>query len=263
MKILLSFDLEEFDIPREYGQEIGQEAQMGISLGGLKKIMNLLEELGIKATFFSTAEFAKKYPKTILELSKKHEIASHSCSHSSFSPEDLKKSRLVLEKIARKKIIGFRMPRLKKVSDTELKKAGYIYNSSCNPFYLPGRYNNFFKKRVPYIHEGILNIPSSSATPVARIPNFYLLFKVLPLFIFKIISKINLIWDNWLTIYFHPWEFADLGKFRLPFYVKKPYGDAMLKKLKDYLVWLKSQGTFITFSEFAAYFLSKSRLSLL
>jgi hypothetical protein len=68
------------------------------------------------------------------------------------------------------------MPRLKEVEDREIEKAGYEYNSSMNPTYLPGRYNNFFKTRTRYYSNNLLNIPIS-VTPLIRFPLFWLSFK--------------------------------------------------------------------------------------
>ena len=41
-KILLSFDLEEFDLPLEYDISISKQEQFNFSLKGLKKIIKLL-----------------------------------------------------------------------------------------------------------------------------------------------------------------------------------------------------------------------------
>ena len=56
--ILLSFDTEEFDVPKEHGVEIPLEEQVRISTIGTNKILDCLKRNGIKATFFCTANFA-------------------------------------------------------------------------------------------------------------------------------------------------------------------------------------------------------------
>ena len=82
-KILLTFDLEEFDLPKEFNINLSEDQMYKISLRGLNKIQELLKKHNLTATFFTTANFAKKYPKTIKQLSKdNHEIASHGYSHS-------------------------------------------------------------------------------------------------------------------------------------------------------------------------------------
>lgn len=256
-KILLSFDAEEFDIPEEYGQKIDEETKINVSREGLKGVLALLDRLNIRATFFTTANFALHNQKLIKEISKKHEIASHGFYHSSFSEGDLKKSRDILEKITEKRIIGFRMPRLSKINENNLARAGYKYNSSMSPIYMPGRYNNFFEKRTAYRKGEIVNIPLS-ATPLIRVPINWLSFKNFPLALIKVASIINLIFDNYLVLYFHPWEFVNINKYRLPWYVSRYSGEKMIERLEKYLLWLGKKGKFITFSEFAESFLKKN-----
>ncbi|HEY9809025.1 MAG TPA: polysaccharide deacetylase family protein [Halomicronema sp.] len=247
--ILLSFDVEEFDIPEEYGQKIEDFEKFQVSLEGLKGVLAILEKLDIKATFFITANFAMTYPSLVIKMAEKYEIASHGFYHSSFEIEDLKKSRKVLSEISGQKILGFRMARLKPLDDNYIEEAGYKYNSSMNPTYLPGRYNNFFKPRTAYYSNTLLNIPVS-VTPIIRFPLFWLSFKNFPLFLIKLASKFTLNNDRYLSLYYHPWEFANISKYPLPIYVKKLDGEAMLSRLETYLMWLKTQGKFIGFSEF-------------
>ncbi len=248
--VLLSFDVEEFDIPEEYGQSIDQKTQFWVSLQGLKAILSSLDTLEIRATFFVTANFAIHHEEIIREISQKHEIASHGFYHSSFSLEDLEKSRKTLEQITHTDVIGFRMARLMEVDEREIRNAGYKYNSSMNPTYIPGRYNNFFKKRTAYYSNEILNIPVS-VTPRIRFPLFWLSFKNVPLFWIQLASQITLQHDSYLCLYFHPWEFTNINNFQLPGFIKKGSGREMVERLERYLIGLKRHGEFITFAEFA------------
>lgn len=247
--ILLSFDVEEFDIPEEYGERLEDSVKFETSLVGLKAIIRLLDKLEITATFFVTANFALHYPLLIKELSRKHEIASHGFDHSTFCLEDLAESKRVLEEITGTKVTGFRMARLKPVDNLEIQRAGYEYNSSMNPTYLPGRYNNFFKKRTAHYSHQLLILPVS-VTPLIRFPLFWLSFKNFPLLWIKAASYLTLNTDAYLNLYFHPWEFTDISKFKLPSYVKKYSGNQMVKKIERYLLWLKTQGRFTSISEF-------------
>jgi peptidoglycan/xylan/chitin deacetylase (PgdA/CDA1 family) len=247
--ILLSFDIEEFDIPEEYGQKIDENKQFDVSLQGLKSVISLIDLLEIRATFFVTANFAIHHQEMIRIISQNHEIASHGFYHSSFSLEDLEKSRTTLEQITNSRVTGFRMPRLMDVDDTALHTAGYQYNSSMNPTYIPGRYNNFFKRRTVYYSNEIFNIPVS-VTPRIRFPLFWLSFKNFPLLWMKIASQRTLQYDSYLCLYFHPWEFTDIQDFYLPSFIKRHSGRVMVERLRKYLGWLKKQGEFMTFSEF-------------
>jgi hypothetical protein len=247
--ILLSFDIEEFDIPEEYGQLLENDIKFEVSKRGLLNVISLLDRLDIIATFFVTANFALHHREIIKQLSQKHEIASHGFYHSQFCLEDLQKSKETLEQITNTQVTGFRMARLQPIDDAEIEKAGYEYNSSMNPTYIPGRYNNLSKPRTAYYTNKLLNLPIS-VTPLIRFPLFWLSFKNFPLSMIQLATKLTLETDSYLNIYFHPWEFTDISQFKLPGYVKKNSGSKMIDKLEKYLTVLKIQGKFISISEF-------------
>ena len=92
----------------------------------------------------------------------KHEIASHSFFHSSFKKEDLKNSRQVLEAIISKKVHGLRMPGMEKIEAGCIKEAGYTYDSSINPTWVPGVFNKIRSPRTCYSENGIARVPVSS-----------------------------------------------------------------------------------------------------
>ena len=137
--ILLSFDIEEFDMPFEYHKEISFKDQMEISITGTEAILDILEGHQVKATFFSTVIFAQNAPATIQRiLDQGHELASHGYYHSDFKVEHLLSSRLELEKIIQAPVTGYRMARMQPTDDMDIQNAGYEYNSSINPTWLPG-----------------------------------------------------------------------------------------------------------------------------
>ena len=251
--ILLSFDIEEFDMPFEYGKEISFNDQMEISIEGTNFILDILEKHKIKATFFSTVTFALNAPKVMERIvNGGHEIASHSYYHSNFKVEHLLSSKLKLEELTGLPITGYRMPRMQPVDEKEIFKAGYIYNSSINPTYLPGRYNNFNISRTFFKQDGVWQIPAS-VTPIFRFPLFWLSFHNLPLPIYKFLSKWTLKKDNYLNIYFHPWEFTDLNqpeRFNFPGYVSKNSGSKMSFRMNNFIEWsLKNDFKFGTFAD--------------
>ncbi len=247
--ILLGFDVEEFDVPLEYGQLIPEQQQMEQSLEGLIKIEDLLQRLQVPATFFTTANFALKYPAVIQRLAATHEIASHTFYHSKFQDSDLLDSRLELERITGRKITGLRMPRMNVLPEKLVKEAGYLYDSSLHPTWIPGKYNHFGRPRKYYFQEELLCIPAS-VSPFLRIPLFWLSFKNFPFAIYKRLSLQALRRYGYLVLYFHPWEFTSLDCYRIPRYVRKPDGDPLLKRLEKLLFFLKSKGRFITMDEF-------------
>ena len=251
--VLLSFDIEEFDMPLEYKGEIPFEEQLSISRKGLQNILKLLKKYEAKATFFSTVVFAENNKDLIVQLlNEGHELASHTWYHSKFEIEDLKRSREKLAELFNTNITGLRMPRMMKVAEKEVEKAGYSYNSSVNPTFLPGRYNNLKVSRTYFKEGDVLQIPAS-VSPNFRIPLFWLSFHNFPLNFYKKLSKDVLKKDNYLNIYFHPWEFAEIKdeKFKLPGFTTKNSGGKMIKRFDQFLSWLKKSGfEFGTFQEF-------------
>jgi peptidoglycan/xylan/chitin deacetylase (PgdA/CDA1 family) len=248
-KILLTFDVEEFDIPGEYGQDLPIEEQLEVSTSGLQKVIELLDKYRIRCTFFTTAVYAINKPDLIKKLALHHEIASHGYYHSSFENADLKKSKDVLEELLQTSISGYRMARLAPVDDFELQKAGYQYNSSLNPTLIPGRYNNLHKPRIPFASNHIWNIPTS-VTPTFRIPLFWLSFKVFPMWLLKRFMLNTLHHDQFLSLYFHPWEFVDIKKYKLPHYIKRKSGEGMLQRIEETITLLKENAEFVTMDEF-------------
>ena len=248
-KILLTFDVEEFDLPLEYGINLPVAEQMAAGKHGLDAISEILNDKTTTCTLFTTANFALKYPAKIAALSLDHEIASHTFFHSSFKREDLLNSRQVLEDIISKKVYGLRMPRMKKIEGGWIKEAGYTYDSSINPTWIPGRYNNFRMPRTCFMENGIMRVPASVSANF-RIPLFWLAFKNLPYAYFKRLAVQALEKDGNLCLYFHPWEFVDLSNYNLPAIIKRKSGIQLLEKLKQLINDLKKEGEFITIHSF-------------
>ncbi|MEX6690536.1 polysaccharide deacetylase family protein [Danxiaibacter flavus] len=241
---LLTFDVEEFDLPLEYGCAISVLEQMDTGYDGLKKLQQVLHIYNQAYTFFTTANFASQYPDEIRRLSESNEIGSHTFFHSSFEERHLLESRITLENITGKKVIGLRMPRLQAVSPELVQQAGYIYNSSINPSWLPGRYNNLSKPRTLYKQLGVVNVPVSVSSNF-RIPLFWLAFKNLPYAIYKKMAIHTLKKDGYLSLYFHPWEFTEITQYNIPFYIKRHSGTCMQERLHQLIKDLKKDSDFI------------------
>ena len=248
-QILISFDVEEFDMPLEYGFTIPSEKQFEIGFNGLEAITPLLNQTDFAATLFTTANFADHFPSSIKALSDKHEIASHTYHHSFFELEHLQSSRVRLEQITGKPVTGLRMPRMKQVPMEAIKNAGYSYDASMNPTWLPGRYNHLHKPRTCFVEEGMLRIPASVSANV-RLPLFWLSFKNFPYRYYLHLCKQALQKDGYLSLYFHPWEFVDVTGYGLPAYTTRYAGQELLDRLHQLLNDLKPHGSFNTMHQF-------------
>ena len=241
--IYLSFDIEEFDMPKEYGYDIAFERQIAISRKGLTAILDLLKKHQMHATFFLTVVFAQQVPDLINRLIEEgHELASHTYYHSDFENEHLKRSKEALEQQFGVTVEGLRMPRMLEVSAEEVKKAGYRYNSSVNPTFLPGRYNKLHVPKRFFNENGLWQIPA--AVSWFRFPLFWLSFHNLPLWLYRFLLKRSVKSIGYAALYFHPWEFTDLHQkeFNFPAYVMRNSGEKMIARFDSLLTFIKQQG---------------------
>lgn len=252
--ILLSFDIEEFDVPKEHQVQISLEEQIRISVYGTHQILDCLQRNDVKATFFCTANFALHAPEVLQRiLAEGHELASHGFYHWTFEVGDLKKSKEKLEELTGVKVRGYRQARMMPVPESEIRKAGYEYNSSLNPTFIPGRYMHLSAPRTYFVKEQVLQIPAS-VTPYLRFPLFWLSYHNLPAAIYRRLCAYTLKHDGYLAVYFHPWEFYPLGscpELKMPFIIRNHSGQGMVRRLDDFVHYFKQRGEdFVTFSQF-------------
>lgn len=241
--ILLTFDLEEFDLPREYDQQISEEEMYVISEKGLNNLLLILNQHNIKATFFTTTNFAKKFPEKLKKLSETHEIASHSYSHSHpLTLENIKIAKEEKERIIGKPIKGFRAPRfeIKKSNIPKLANLGFTYDSSIHPTIAPGKYLNINQKREVHKMGKITEIPPSTLPLFfLRAPNNWYMFRNFPKYYHRTFPRLNFLFSDYTMALFHPWEFTDLTKFNIPLAFKNNTGKSLMNILNDYIILCK------------------------
>jgi len=253
--ILLSFDTEEFDVPREHGVDYDTLAEgMAVSDYGTNRILDVLKANGVKATFFCTGNFAQNAPQTIRRIiDEGHETACHGVDHWRPQASDVRESKRIVEEIAGQTVSGYRQPRMFPVSDEEIESAGYRYNSSLNPAFVPGRYMHLRAPRTWFMKGKVMQIPAS-VTPIVRFPLFWLSLHNLPQGLYHWLVRRTLRKDGYFVTYFHPWEFYDLKahpELKMPFIIRNHSGKEMEERLDGLIKMLKAQGeTFATFSEF-------------
>jgi peptidoglycan-N-acetylglucosamine deacetylase len=191
---------------------------------GLDKILAVLNDSKIKATFFVLAWLAERRPELVKELKAKgHEIASHGYGHqlafeqtSNDFYEDILKSKFILEDIISDKVIAYRAPgfSIKKDNIDYLRiiyKAGYRIDSSLFPSRgSHGGLENSLSK--PYTIEinqtkHLLELPISSYTFLNK--NIIIsgggYFRIAPLWLLRK----NFVRNEYLMTYFHPRDFDD------------------------------------------------------
>ncbi|GAB3906067.1 polysaccharide deacetylase family protein [Larkinella knui] len=254
-QIMFTVDVEEFDTALEYGHNLSLNEQLVVSTRGLRLLADRLAALNIRATLFTTANYAFHEPELVRSLAKTHEIASHGFFHTTFEPADLLKSRRTLEAITGRPVVGFRRARMGEVDETDLLEAGYRYNSSLHPTFLPGRYNHLREPRTPFRSGDILHIPAS-VTPRLRLPLFWLSLKNFPFAIYKRLCLNTLQTDGFLNLYVHPWEFTDLSAYpKIPAYVRRYSHQQLLDRVEALLRYLAPHGEFQTMQHFSETFI--------
>ncbi len=252
--ILLNFDIEEFDLPLEHHVNLSLDEQMEYSKEGTRIILDFLGKYQIKATFFCTAVFAIHARELVKEIIYRgHEVASHGYSHSSFVNDDLKRSKQLLEEITGRPVNGYRMARMMKTDMQAIADAGYLYDSSINPTFIPGRYNNWHLPRTFFIDKGVLQLPASVA-PLVRIPLFWLSLHIFPFPFYTFLCRQTLKHDGYLNIYFHSWEFSSHlhdKKLQIPGIVQRNSGNKLQMRLEQFIQLFIAQGeTFHTIGDF-------------
>lgn len=259
----LSFDIEEFDLPRELGYDIEFGRQMEVSRQGAGAVLDILEKHGVKATFFVTVNFAEHAPEVLARIvSGGHELASHGMNHWHFEPEHVAQSKQRLHELSGVEVSGFRMARMAKVESGLFASAGYLYDSSLNPTFIPGRYNHLNKPRTPFMMpEGVLQIPTS-VSPWIRFPMFWLAGHLLPPPVYRAMARRIHAHDGYFATYFHPWEFYDLHSLapdiKIPLPIRHRSGEGMRQALDALIADAKKRGIeFGTYRELAQSYISK------
>ena len=252
--ILLSFDTEEFDVPRKHGVDFSLEEGMKVSIVGTNRILDCLKDNGVKATFFCTANFVRLAPEVMRRIiDEGHEVACHGVDHWQPKATDVEESKNTIESLLGIEVKGYRQPRMFSVSDSEIERMGYIYNSSLNPAFIPGRYMHLTAPRTWFMRGGVMQIPAS-VTPLLRFPLFWLSLHNLPQWLYHMMVRRVVAHDGYFVTYFHPWEFYELKEhpeYRMPFIIKNHSGLDMKARLDRLIKMLKAKGhRFATFTEF-------------
>lgn len=114
--------------------------------GNTRRILDILDEFRVHATFFVLGWVAEKRPALVREIAQRgHEVASHGYGHQRVYKQsrddfrcDIRWSKAVLEDLTGTPVIGYRAPSYSISLDSlwafdELLEAGYQYDSSVFP----------------------------------------------------------------------------------------------------------------------------------
>ena len=185
-------------------------------------ILGLLDEHGVRATFFTLGWVAERYPQLVRRIAREgHEIASHGYAHERASAQprehflaDIVLAKAVLEDTAGERVCGYRAPSFS-IGKTNpwahdcIAEAGYAYSSSVYPV----RHDHYGvpdAPRFPYrLDSGLLEVPVTTVRWMGR--NWPAggggYFRLLPYAVSRWqIGRVNREEGRSAIFYFHPWE---------------------------------------------------------
>lgn len=191
----------------------------------MARVLALLDERNVKATFFVLGWIAERYPQLVRDIvAGGHELASHGCNHlraSYLSPAeflaDITRSKQLLEDLGGVEVIGYRAPSFSIGNANlwaldSLHEAGYRYSSSIYPikhdhYGMPDAPRFKFQPRGP---QGIFELPITTVRLLGRnLPasgGGY--FRLLPYAVSHwLMQQVNEKDRQPCIFYCHPWEF--------------------------------------------------------
>jgi polysaccharide deacetylase family protein (PEP-CTERM system associated) len=223
MKHILTIDVEEWYHGNYNSLDSNRLQKVSRVESNTEEILEILENIGARGTFFILGEVAEKKPSLVKKISQHgHEIASHGYHHNlvykytqSEFKEDVMKSKSILEDCIGRQILGYRSPSWSVKKDTTwfydtLESLGFRYSSSVFPIsnYLYGIKDapRFFYK--PKEQCSIYEVPCSTSLFLnKRIPfsgGFY--FRLLPFFFINYFTNQVFLENNPVLFYLHPRE---------------------------------------------------------
>lgn len=228
VKHSLSFDVEEhfqvsaFESPmrRRHWEQFESRVE-----SNTEKLLRLLDQRGVHATFFVLGWVAERYPSLVRRIAAAgHEVASHGYAHELITAqtqvgfrEDIRKAKGILESILQQPVLGYRAPSFSITKDTMwaiqiLIEEGYAYDSSIFPV-VHDRYG--MPSANPHLHQlstpaGLLwEVPPSTVKCLGvRLPvagGGY--FRFYPYVVLRALLRKLEGEGSPLVMYMHPWEF--------------------------------------------------------
>ena len=248
--ILLTWDVEEYDAPADFGAPALFDGGLDRGLEIWRQWLEVSAGWPAPGTAFITAKLAQASPDLLRKtMGRGHEIASHAWSHKKGDDLKLKASRQSISEIAGTDVVGFRSPRLCPVPLPEVAAAGYRYDASSNPALVPGRYCRWGQKRLPHRVGNLWEVPAS-VLPLVRFPLFWASFHILPWPLYLAACRLVLATEGLLTLYFHPWELADLAEPQFPLWLRRRSGIERIARMERLVRWLGKTGNFRTISDY-------------
>ena len=207
---------------------------------GAPRLLELFDEAGVRATYFTTGEVAERHPDAVRALVRSgHELGCHGVTHRAFDQLDAATARWEIDESAQllrtfALVDSFRAPYLRFPEPYVelLEDAGFALDSSL------AKYKRSY--HAPRRATRLTRIPASMTSSVLRLPRW--------------------IRDPWLlsladpvVLFVHPWEFVDLTHERLRYDCRFRTGDVALRCLREVIdLFAERSASFHTMRELGA-----------
>ncbi|WP_240660549.1 XrtA system polysaccharide deacetylase [Inhella crocodyli] len=188
----------------------------------VRRILAMLDEAGVKATFFTLGWIAERHPQLVKDIvAAGHELASHGYGHERASDldraaftQDVRRAKALLEDLGGVAVQGYRAPSFSIGAQNlwafdVLQEAGYRYSSSVYPI-AHDHYGMPDSPRFAYpVRDGLIEVPVTTNRIGGRnLPSSgggY--FRLLPYGVSRwLIRRVNEVDAQSAVFYFHPWE---------------------------------------------------------
>jgi polysaccharide deacetylase family protein (PEP-CTERM system associated) len=236
------------------------------------RILAMLAERQVTATFFTLGWIAERYPQLVRSIvAGGHELASHGygherasdLDHAAFS-QDITRAKSLLEDLSGQPVLGYRAPSFSIGTGNlwafdALARAGYLYSSSIYPI----KHDHYgmpdsprFAYRVGSVGTGLLEVPVTTLRMLNRnLPSSgggY--FRLLPYALSRwMIGTVNRDDRQAAIFYFHPWEIDAAqprvagidARTRFRHYVNIPRMEGRLRQLLSDFRWGRMDHIFL------------------
>ena len=203
---------------------------------GMPRLLSLLREERVRATFFTTGDSARRYPDAVRALlADGHELACHGMSHRAFPDMSRDEARAEIEESAEilrgfAPVTSFRAPYLR-FPDTyaELLTASGLTLDSSHAKYKLAYWRS--RRSDASRHDSTLTrVPASMTSSVLRLP------RVVRHLILDALSSP-------VVLFVHPWEFVDLTHEHLRYDCRFRTGEPALACVREVLQRFATRGS--------------------
>jgi hypothetical protein len=256
--LLLTFDLEEFDLPVEWGRPIPLATQIDVTVRGLARILPVLDRHRVRATFFATGVFAQARGDVLGALTEAgHEVAVHGLAHqddygrldAATAVDRLRAARTLVESAVGRSVSGIRTPHLRPCPAGWLRTVGFVYDASPHPTWVPTRYNGLGFPRRPWCEDGLLRVPIS-VVPGLRLPISFVWYRAAGASLRRLGCAAAACGAPYLQLYFHPWEAEAIRAYGAPAWLSVRCGEPFVAALDALLGWAAPRLRAATLREF-------------